>query len=155
MNALEAIKKKDSDSKSLTQKQCEILMFIKSEIDVRKIPPTIREICAKFGFKSTNSPRRVLSVLEEKGYITRIEGISRGIIINSPQRAMEEVMSKPDNWMNEDFIEDHLDNSVITMTKDGNNTHVTAGFLYELFAEKICKELVDQNGGHIYRLKDK
>ena len=66
--------------KSLTKRQNDIYDFIKSKIESENLPPTIQEICSKFGIKSTNAVYEVLRVLEKKGYITRKEkGSSRAI----------------------------------------------------------------------------
>ena len=41
------------------------------------LPPTVREICAATGIKSTSTVHAVLKKLEEAGYITRGAGSSR------------------------------------------------------------------------------
>ena len=43
------------------------------------LPPTVREICAATGIKSTSTVHAVLKKLEEAGYITRGAGSSRYI----------------------------------------------------------------------------
>jgi len=65
--------------RKLTEKQAGILAFIKSEIQGRGYPPTIREIGEEFGIRSTNGVRQVLLALEKKGYIKRRSQLSRGI----------------------------------------------------------------------------
>ena len=45
------------------------------------IPPTVREICAATGIKSTSSVHAVLNRLEEEGYISRDARFSRAIKI--------------------------------------------------------------------------
>jgi len=64
----------------LTTIQTKILDFITQTIRERDRSPTIREIGERFGIASTNGVRYHLSVLEEKGYIRREPGISRGIV---------------------------------------------------------------------------
>lgn len=56
-----------------------ILQFIKSEIIIRGIPPTIREICKEVGLKSTSSVQYHLKKLEEDGLIIRDKSKSRSI----------------------------------------------------------------------------
>lgn len=56
---------------TLTQKQLEILEYIKSEILSKGYPPSVREICTAVHLKSTSSVHAHLSSLEEKGYIRR------------------------------------------------------------------------------------
>ncbi len=44
-------------------------------------PPTIREVAAYFGYKSTNNVRQHLRLIKRKGYIRLIPGKARGIEI--------------------------------------------------------------------------
>ena len=53
----------------LSQKQIEILLFIKSEIQKKGYPPAVREICVGVGLKSTSTVHGHLAKLEHKGYI--------------------------------------------------------------------------------------
>lgn len=59
--------------------QEKILKYITETIRDHDRSPTIREIGEAFGIASTNGVRYHLSALEEKGYIKREKGISRGI----------------------------------------------------------------------------
>ena len=54
----------------ITQKQQEILDYIKNEILNRGFPPAVREICEAVGLKSTSSVHSHLEALEKNGYIT-------------------------------------------------------------------------------------
>lgn len=63
----------------LTKRQREILGFIESESSRRGIPPTVREIAARFGIASPNGVACHIKALEDKGYIVREPGLSRGI----------------------------------------------------------------------------
>jgi len=65
----------------LTKKQEKVYWFIRLYIEKRRIPPSIRDIGEKFGYKSHTSAVDVLKALEKKGKIKRIPKISRGIII--------------------------------------------------------------------------
>ena len=64
---------------NLSPTQRKILEFITGTIREHDRSPTIREIGEEFGISSTNGVRYHLSVLEERGYIRRQKGISRGI----------------------------------------------------------------------------
>ena len=55
----------------ITQKQLEILEYIKQEILDRGYPPAVREICEAVDLKSTSSVHAHLSTLEKNGYIRR------------------------------------------------------------------------------------
>lgn len=63
----------------LTQRQADILAFIRKQIGMG-LPPTLREICAEFGFVSTNAANDHLVALEKKGFIRRGTR-SRGIFL--------------------------------------------------------------------------
>ncbi|MDD3222223.1 MAG: transcriptional repressor LexA [Clostridia bacterium] len=58
-------------SGTLTEKQKEILEYIKSEILSKGYPPSVREICTAVHLKSTSSVHAHLSSLEDKGFIRR------------------------------------------------------------------------------------
>ncbi len=55
----------------LSQKQIEILLFIKSELQKKGYPPAVREICKGVGLKSTSTVHGHLERLEQKGYIRK------------------------------------------------------------------------------------
>lgn len=55
----------------ITQKQQEILDFIKSEILSKGYPPAVRDICEAVNLKSTSSVHSHLESLEKNGYIRR------------------------------------------------------------------------------------
>lgn len=55
----------------ITQKQLEILEYIKSEILRVGYPPAVREICEAVNLKSTSSVHSHLETLEKNGYIRR------------------------------------------------------------------------------------
>lgn len=55
----------------ITQKQSEILEYMKNEILNRGFPPSVREICEAVHLKSTSSVHSHLETLEKKGYIRR------------------------------------------------------------------------------------
>ena len=51
--------------------QARILEFIKEEIQTKGYPPSVREICAAVGLRSTSSVHAHLNSLEKKGLIRR------------------------------------------------------------------------------------
>jgi repressor LexA len=60
-------------SMELTPRQKEILDFIRMKIESRGFPPSIREICDAFHFKSPNAVTGHLKALEKKKVINRME----------------------------------------------------------------------------------
>ena len=63
----------------LTDRQQEILDFIKKYIKENGFPPSVKDIQDHFGFKSKNAVTDFLKVLVKKGYIFRAFNVSRGI----------------------------------------------------------------------------
>ncbi len=57
--------------RSAQQNQQKILDFIKSEIEQKGYPPSVREICAAVGLRSTSTVHAHLNHLEEQGLIRR------------------------------------------------------------------------------------
>ena len=55
----------------ITEKQTEILEYIKKEILAKGYPPTVRDICTVVNLKSTSSVHAHLESLEKNGYIRR------------------------------------------------------------------------------------
>ncbi|MFQ5481063.1 MAG: transcriptional repressor LexA [Thermodesulfobacteriota bacterium] len=69
----------------LTERQREILDFIKEVILSEGYPPSLREICAHFAIKGPNNARKHLEALEKKGFIRRRRSCARGIeLLDSP-----------------------------------------------------------------------
>jgi repressor LexA len=63
----------------LTQRQQMVLDFIRRSIQDRGYPPTLREIGARMGIRSTNGVNDHLRALERKGYLTREDMKSRAL----------------------------------------------------------------------------
>lgn len=64
---------------ALTQRQAEILSFIKTRIQHMGFSPTISEIQERFSFKSPNAVQEHLKALERKGQIRRNPNQWRGL----------------------------------------------------------------------------
>ena len=65
----------------ITEKQQEILDYMKSQIINRGFPPSVREICEAVSLKSTSSVHSHLESLEKNGYIRRDPSKPRAIEI--------------------------------------------------------------------------
>ena len=81
----------------ITQKQQQILDYIKEVILAKGYPPTVREICEKVGLRSTSSVHSHLETLEKNGYIRRDPTKPRAIEIcdDSFQMVRTEMVSIP------------------------------------------------------------
>jgi repressor LexA len=65
--------------KYLTERQRDILQFIRDFQGARGVAPTHREICDHFGFSSYGTVYKHLSLLEKKGLIRRDSNQKRGV----------------------------------------------------------------------------
>lgn len=66
-------------SRPLTPKQAAVLGFIEGHLRKNARAPSLREIGAHFGIRSTNGVLEHLKALERKGFISREETARRGI----------------------------------------------------------------------------
>lgn len=58
-------------NKKISEKQSEILKYIKSQILTKGYPPSVRDICEAVHLKSTSSVHSHLETLEKNGFIRR------------------------------------------------------------------------------------
>src|SRR5579859_7052773 len=74
----------------LTHRQRMVLDYIRQSIVDRGYPPTLREIGARMGIRSTNGVNDHLRALERKGYLTREDMKSRALRPTGMQSAGSE-----------------------------------------------------------------
>lgn len=72
--------------KQLTEKQKKVLGWIKESIDLTGQAPTVRELQIKIGCSAPMGVVAHLNALEAKGYIRKIEGKARGIVLVSDEK---------------------------------------------------------------------
>lgn len=75
-------------NEALTDQQRRILDFIHDCARRSGRPPTVREICAQFGFRSTGTARDHLKALRAKGVLDHRPGESRGLHPARPVHAL-------------------------------------------------------------------
>jgi len=73
--------------KRLTHKQADVLRFLSTYMAANDRAPSVREICAAFGFKSTTAARGHLLALEQRGCITRTVYHPRGLELTDAAKA--------------------------------------------------------------------
>ena len=64
--------------KPLNEKQQKVLEYVQNCAQ-EGVPPSVREICAATGIKSTSTVHAYLRLLEDEGYINRQSGLNRAI----------------------------------------------------------------------------
>jgi repressor LexA len=89
----------------LTQRQQMVLDFIRQSIADRGYPPTLREIGARMGIRSTNGVNDHLRALERKGYLTREDMKSRAL---RPTGLAIQALSNGDELMHTPANDDDL-----------------------------------------------
>jgi len=63
----------------LTAAQRKVLDFLENRSERGEPPPTYREICKRFGYRSPKAASDHVAALEKKGYVTREKGLARGL----------------------------------------------------------------------------
>ena len=83
---------------NLTEKQKEIYEYIKDCVQKRNYPPSVRDICAKVGLKSTSSVFTYLNDLEKLGLIRKDPAHPRAIeILNREGLSLERKQNEEQN----------------------------------------------------------
>lgn len=70
-------------SKPLEERERVVLEYISRNLRLNGFPPSVRDIQASTGIKSTSTVQRTIDSLEKKGYIYRESGKSRSIRIDN------------------------------------------------------------------------
>jgi len=69
----------------ITQQQRKALLFIEAEMErTGGVAPSVREIAAHLRYRSTSQARRLLTGLEQRGFISRLPGKIRAIEVVRP-----------------------------------------------------------------------
>jgi len=79
-------------STTLSDKHKKILQFLSDYQAKNDRPPSIREICAKVGISSTSVVNYDLDQLERRGYIKRVDRVSRGLRLTDKIREVVQSM---------------------------------------------------------------
>src|ERR1700712_4260153 len=84
---LEGWRRPGRDKRMLTRKQYELLMFIHERVRESGIPPSFDEMKEALDLKSKSGIHRLITALEERGFLRRMEKRARAL----------EVLKLPDN----------------------------------------------------------
>ena len=68
---------------ALKEREQKILDYMKEEIREKGYPPTVREICAALGIKSTSTAHKDIAKLVEKGYIRKDPSKPRALMVGA------------------------------------------------------------------------
>lgn len=82
----------------LTAKQHELLHFIQQKLDASGISPSFEEMKEALGLKSKSGIHRLISALEERGFLRRLPNRARALeVIKVPEAAKSPVRNDHDN----------------------------------------------------------
>ena len=82
----------------LTAKQHELLHFIQQRLDASGISPSFEEMKEALGLKSKSGIHRLISALEERGFLRRLPNRARALeVLKLPEAAKSAVASARDN----------------------------------------------------------
>ncbi len=154
----------------ITDKQKQILEYIKETILSKGYPPAVREICEAVNLKSTSSVHSHLETLEKNGYIRRDPTKPRTIEILDDDFALtrREVVNVPIVGtvaagvpiLAEDNIEDYLPipvemlpNKEVFMLNVKGNSMIDAG-IYNGDKVLVAKQSTAENGDKVVALID-
>jgi len=70
-----------SSTERLTVRQRQVLAFVEDRQQQTGFAPTLQETATHFGFKSPNSVRQHLRLMEKKGFVHRVPGRSRTLTV--------------------------------------------------------------------------
>jgi len=79
----------------LTRKQLELLDFIRTQMDIDGVPPSFDEMKEALGLKSKSGIHRLITALEERGFIRRLAHRARALEILKLPEAMDKPGFRP------------------------------------------------------------
>jgi repressor LexA len=68
----------------LTERQRDVLEFIRRQVEDAGVAPTLQEIADAFSFASTASAQKHVGLLEKKGFLRREKHQKRGLVLAEP-----------------------------------------------------------------------
>ena len=68
----------------LKEREQRILDYMKGEIRTKGYPPTVREICAALGIKSTSTVHKDIENLVRQGYLVKDPSKPRALMVVDP-----------------------------------------------------------------------
>ena len=82
----------------LTAKQHELIRFIQQRLEETGISPSFEEMKAALDLKSKSGVHRLISALEERGFIRRLPNRARALeVLKNPEDALPGSTAKPAN----------------------------------------------------------
>ncbi|NCB41796.1 MAG: transcriptional repressor LexA [Clostridia bacterium] len=97
---------------TLTDREEQILEYMRAEIKKKGYPPTVREVCSSLKIKSTSTVHKALGALEEQGYIRKDPAKRRAVEVlggekesNPTRKIFEEEQAEHSQNLRSDVID--------------------------------------------------
>ena len=84
----------------LTKKQLELLIFLEKKITLSSIPPSFEEMKSALNLKSKSGIHRLISALEERGFLRRLPHRARSIEILKSYKSISKLSENNFNQIN-------------------------------------------------------
>jgi len=84
----------------LTKKQLELLIFLEKKITLSSIPPSFEEMKSALNLKSKSGIHRLISALEERGFLRRLPHRARSIEILKSYKSISKLSKNNFNQIN-------------------------------------------------------
>ena len=81
----------------LKEREQKILNYMKNEIRIKGYPPTVREICAALGIKSTSTAHKDIESLVKQGYLVKDPSKPRALMVVDPLSGLQDKDTVPDS----------------------------------------------------------
>lgn len=81
----------------LKEREKKILDYMKEEIRTKGYPPTVREICAALGIKSTSTTHKDIESLVRQGYLVKDPSKPRALMVVDPDEKNKHTYSSASN----------------------------------------------------------
>lgn len=108
----------------LKKREQQILDFMKSEIETKGYPPTIREICGALNIKSTSTAHKAISNLVNKGLLKKDPAKPRAYVIVPQESDTNENINDPNYDFAAEFNESTINIPIVGQIAAG--TPITA-----------------------------
>ena len=140
----------------LTKKQKNLLVFINKKIRSTGVSPSYEEMKTSLNLKSKSGIHRLISALEERGFVKRLAHKARALeVIKLPENASANDIF---NSFTPSVIKGGLDNSVTNSSKISILGSIAAGTPIEAIQQEVDKVSLPvelQNNGEHFGLKIK
>ena len=97
----------------LTKKQLELLIFLEKKITHSAIPPSFEEMKSALNLKSKSGIHRLISALEERGFLRRLPHRARSIEILKSYKSISKLSENNFNQINLNKKSENNINSLI------------------------------------------